>query len=140
MILLNINPIIPAHMVPVFMILMGIGMIAIWTIDISRGKFGNQGGFFRWTEGENRLWPHILAEYSTGILLIIAAVFLLNENLKGFPLAFISLGAMIYSSINSTGWVILKKERLVYGIPMWTGLACGAVALVCLFAGWFSYF
>jgi hypothetical protein len=51
--------------VPVFMMLAGTGIIVIWAADIFSGKFSEQGNFFRWEEGENLMWPHILAEYLT---------------------------------------------------------------------------
>jgi hypothetical protein len=56
--------------VPLFMVITGIGIAGIWLADILKGKFSSQGSFFSWREGENKLWPHILAEFLTAAALI----------------------------------------------------------------------
>lgn len=60
--------------IPLVMIIIGLGMASIWLIDILSGKFSGQGSFLRWREGENLLWPHILAEYIVAVGLIAAGL------------------------------------------------------------------
>jgi hypothetical protein len=112
---------------PVFMILAGLGIAGIWTVDIISGKFSDRGNFFRWREGENLMWPHIVAEYLTAAGLFAGAIGLLRFWENALPVSFISLGAVLYSAINSSGWVLASKNRIMYGIPIWITLA-GAIA------------
>jgi hypothetical protein len=118
--------------IPVFMILAGAGIIFIWSADIISGKFSSQGIFFRWREGENLLWPHIIAEFLTGSGLIAGGIGLLVQWKYAVPVSLVSLGAVIYSAINSSGWVLAVKSRTRYGIPMWITLAGAIVSLLFL--------
>lgn len=118
--------------IPGFMLLLGLGMIFIWVADIVKGKFSGQGNFFKWREGENMLWPHIFAEFLTAALLMIAAVGLVFTFNWGLNLSFLSLGAVIYSSINSSGWVLAEKKRIHYGIPMWIALTGSIISFLLL--------
>jgi hypothetical protein len=118
--------------IPLVMIIIGLGMAGIWAVDIASGKFSGQGHFFRWREGENLLWPHILAEYLVAVGLISGGFGLILLKQWALPLSFISLGGLIYSAINSSGWVLAKKERLLYGIPIWISLAFGIIAMLLL--------
>lgn len=120
------------RIVPIFMIAMGIGMTGIWTADIVSGKFSDRGNFFQWREGENILWPHIAAEYLTSFGLIVGGMGLYNGKEWSVSLSLVSLGAVAYSAINSSGWVIAEKERLPYGIPMWISLTGAAVSFTIL--------
>ena len=120
------------RIVPIFMIAMGIGMTGIWTADIVSGKFADQGNFFQWREGENMLWPHIAAEYLTSFGLIVGGMGLYNGKEWSVSLSLVSLGAVTYSAINSSGWVIAEKERLPYGIPMWVSLTGAAISFTIL--------
>jgi hypothetical protein len=113
--------------VPVFMMLAGTGIIFIWAADILSGKFSDQGNILRWREGENLMWPHILAEYLTAAGLISGGTGLLIDWKYALPVSLVSLGAVIYSAINSSGWVLAVKSRIGYGIPIWITLA-GAIA------------
>jgi hypothetical protein len=113
--------------IPFFMMLAGAGIIFIWAADIFSGKFSGQGSFFRWREGENLMWPHIVAEYLTAVGLFAGAIGLLAYWEYALPVSFVSLGAVTYSAINSSGWVLAEKSRTRYGIPIWITLA-GAVA------------
>lgn len=120
------------RVVPVFMGLVGLGIAGIWTADIAAGRFSDQGNFFSWREGENLLWPHLLAEYLTAAGLLTGAAGLYLETDWSRPVAFLSLGALTYTAINSSGWVLAEGERLGYGIPMWIGLTGGIVSIVIL--------
>lgn len=118
--------------IPLLMMMIGLGMAGIWLVDIASGKFSGQGNFFRWREGENLLWPHILAEYLVAAGLVAGGLGLMLLKQWAMPLSLISLGGLIYSAINSSGWVLAKKERLSYGIPIWISLFFGIVSVILL--------
>jgi hypothetical protein len=120
------------RVIPVFMVIVSIGMAAIWTADIASGKFSGKGNFLRWREGENLMWPHIFAEYLIAAGMITGGLGLYFCKSWAFGISLLSLGALIYSAINSSGWVLAEKNRLAYGIPMWISLAGSAVAAVIL--------
>lgn len=118
--------------IPLVMIIIGLGIASIWALDIASGKFSGQGHFLRWREGENLLWPHILAEYLVAVGLLAGGLGLILLKQWALPISFISLGGLIYSAINSSGWVLAKKERLPYGIPIWISLVFGIIAMLLL--------
>jgi hypothetical protein len=120
------------RVIPIFMITIGLGMAGIWTADIASGKFSEQGNFFSWREGANMLWPHIMAEYLTAAGLITGGLGLYQGKGWAVGVSLFSLGAVTYSAINSSGWVLAEKDRIGYGIPMWVSLAGSAVSLVIL--------
>lgn len=109
-------------LIAVPLIIIGTGMIAIWLMDILSGKFKSQGNFFQWTEGEDRLWLHIMAEMLTGLILLGSGIAWLTGSPQAENLSLLGLGAVIYSCINSSGWVVHKRSRLKYGIPIWISL------------------
>jgi len=117
--------------ISILIMIPGLGMAGIWTRDILTGKFSGRGSFFQWREGENMLWPHIFAEYVTSFGLIAGGIGLWMDRPWSVPVSLISLGALIYSAINSSGWVFASKGRLPYGIPMWASLIL-AIALIFL--------
>jgi len=120
------------RVIPVIMWITALGLVGIWTRDIIAGKFSGQGSFFKWREGENMLWPHISAEYLTSLGLIAGGTGLWLGESWGLPVSLLSLGALVYSAINSSGWVFAEKERLPYGIPMWISLAGAIFSLIML--------
>ncbi len=120
------------RVVPIFMIISGIAMAGIWTADIISGKFSDQGNFFKWKEGENLMWTHILAEYLTSAALITGGIGLYNSNEWAVNVSFVALGSLAYAAINSSGWVLAVKERIAYGIPMWVCLTGSIVSFVIL--------
>ena len=120
-------------LVAAFMILMGIGIAAIWTIDIIKGTFRDQGNFFNWkNEGGDLMWPHIFAEYSTGILLLIAGIAILTEMSWADKFAYFPLGALAYTSLNSLGWTFVMRERYGYAVPMVIGFVGSIVCVLIL--------
>jgi len=122
------------RVIPVIMWITGLGLAGIWTRDIIAGKFSGQGPFFKWREGENMLWPHISAEYLTASGLIAGGTGLWVGEPWGLAVSLVSLGALVYSAINSSGWVFAEKGRLPYGIPMWISLAGAIFSLIMLIA------
>ncbi len=115
---------------PFLLLVLGLAIVGIWTADLLGGKFAGKGTFFQWQEGENLLWPHILAEYLCAIGLVLSAIGLFFLYSWARPLAFLSLGALIYSAVNSTGWVLARKSRIWYGIPIWISMIFAVVAAV----------
>lgn len=124
---------IPTVLTAALLILIGSGMIIIWLMDILSGKFRSRGNFFQWTEGEDRLWLHIFAEILTGTVLILSGIGWLLEWNNVQSLSLLGLGALIYSCINSSGWVVNKRSRLKYGIPIWISLAISLFLLINIF-------
>ena len=115
--------------------LSGIGILAVWSRDILKGdKIDFSHGFFKSKDKENGLlfWPHWVAEYLTGILLLIGVFGFFFRASWGRDIAFLSLGALIYTSINSQSWALAKKERKVYAIPMGISLAGALIVLIML--------
>lgn len=128
----NNSDIFKNWLVPIFMLSIGFGIGWIWAVDITSGKFKGQGNFFNWKEGESLLWPHILAEYLTSIGLISGAIGIIYKTTWALTLSLLSLGAVIYSCINSTGWVLAKKERISYGIPIWLSFIGAVISIFIL--------
>ena len=113
--------------IPGFLIFAGLGVVGIWTKDILSGKFSGQGNVFKWKEGEMMLWPHLLAEYLMAIALILGGIGMYYKTGWSGQISFVALGAIIYSAINSSGWVFAERNRISYGIPIWICLV-GAIA------------
>lgn len=121
--------------IPIFMILTGIGMMTIWALDIAGGKFKEQGHFFHWrNEGGDRLWLHIVAEYLTAAALIAGGIGLTGGWPWGLNVSLVALGALAYTSINSLSWVFAQKGRLSYGMPIMVSLAGSIISLFVIFS------
>jgi hypothetical protein len=118
--------------IAIFMVVTGLGISGIWTADIVGGKFSDRGSFFEWREGENMLWPHICAEYLTSAALITGGIGLFAAKEWALNVSFAALGALPYTAINSSGWVLAKKERIGYGVPMWISLTGAIVSFAVL--------
>ncbi|MFW2340846.1 MAG: hypothetical protein ACN4GK_12410 [Acidimicrobiia bacterium] len=118
--------------VGIFMIVMATGIVAIWTrdivtaasLDISRGRWKARD-----PRSQSLLLPHWVAEYGTALALLIGGVGLVLDWRSGRSISFAALGALLYTSTNSLGWVLADRSRIVYGVPMVIG-ACGA--LICI--------
>lgn len=120
------------RIVPIFMMVAGIGIAGIWSADIINGKFSAQGNFFKWKEGENMLWPHIFAEYLTSVALISGGLGLYNSKDWAINISFAALGALTYTAINSSAWVLAEKDRIGYGVPMWISLTGAVISFAIL--------
>ena len=112
------------------MMLMGIGILVVWTGDIVRGdKVDRSRGLFRARENDDGslLWPHWVAEYTTALLLIAAGVGLLADTGWAATVSALALGALFYTSVNSLGWALATRERHAYAVPMIIGLVVSVV-------------
>ena len=125
-------------MVPiaVFMLLMGLAIAGIWTRDIvSAEQLDTSAGRWRARDPQagTLMLPHWIAEYGTSAALVVGAIGLLIDAGWGRWLAFVALGALIYTSINSLGWALAEPARRSYAIPMAIGAIGGMAATVALF-------
>ena len=126
--------------VGLFMVVMGVGIAGIWTVDIARSpEVDRTSGLLRARERSNGslLAPHWIAEYATAMLLVIGGLGLLLANGSGpWTLAVpVSLGALGYTSCNSLGWVLADRSRTGYAIPMAVGLVGAIAGLALILAG-----
>jgi hypothetical protein len=115
--------------------LSGIGILVVWTRDILKGnKVDLSHGFFKAKDKESGslFWPHWVAEYFTGIILLVGVFGQYFRASWGRDIAFLSLGALIYTSINSQSWALAKSERKAYAIPMGISLAGALIVLFVL--------
>lgn len=125
------------HVVAIGMIVMGIGIAAIWTRDLIAGdKVDLSPGFLKAQDSASGslLWPHWLAEYGTAVLLILGGAGLAAETDWSSAVAAGGLGALLYTSVNSLGWALARPERKMYAVPMTAGVIIGIVGLAWLIA------
>ena len=124
--------------IAIFAALMGLGLVGIWTMDIARNPdIDLSKGFFRARDKDsgNVFWFHWLAEYGTGLCLLTGAAGLLLERAWASDVLLLGCGALIYTAINSLGWVVAKPGRLAYGVPMLLGAVGGLAAAWILLMG-----
>jgi hypothetical protein len=121
--------------VAVFVLVMGVAMAAIWTLDIRAGRgFEPSGRLIHAREvgTRSRLIWHWLAEYGTAATLIVAGLLLLMDAALALPVAFLGLGALAYSACNSLSWALARPERRPYAIPMVVGLIGALISVASL--------
>lgn len=53
---------------------------------------------------------------------------------KARPVAALGVGALLYTSIDSLGWVLAERDRYAYAAPMLVGLVGGLAVAVWLVA------
>ena len=126
-------------MVGIFLIVMGIGIAGIWTVDIVRNSdIDRSRGLLRARDGTGSVMvPHWIAEYATALLCLVGGLGLVlgwtsTEWSWVVPLA---LGALSYTSLNSLGWVLADRTRASYGVPMAIGLAGALISILLLLSG-----
>ena len=108
-------------MVGIFLIVMGIGIAGIWTVDIVRNAdIDRSRGLLRARDGTGSVMvPHWIAEYATALLCLVGGLGLVlgwtsTEWSWVVPLA---LGALSYTSLNSLGWVLRRSYPSVLRRP-----------------------
>jgi hypothetical protein len=117
-------------------IVMGLGIAGIWSKDLLAGKVDLSSGVWRSRDPDDGtlFWPHWLAEYGTAGLLVVGGIGIAAATEWSVPVAAGSLGALLYTSINSLGWAFARPERRVYAAPMMAGVVVGLVGLGWLIA------
>jgi len=121
---------------PTSLMITGIGIGTVWTLDLVSQKNINMNGnvFKARDKGTNQiLWPHLLVEYGTAASAIISAVGLYRNAPWAESMTLITSGLISYTSINSMSWVISEKGRIAYAIPMMIGLASAGISIVATF-------
>jgi hypothetical protein len=125
--------------VGVFMVVMGIGIAGIWTVDIVRNPSieRSRGLLHARDSAGSVMVPHWIAEYATALLCLVGGLGLVLgwTSTPWSWLVPIALGALSYTSLNSLSWVLADRSRLAYGVPMAIGLIGALVAILLLLAG-----
>lgn len=122
-----------------FLIVMGLGIAGIWTMDIARNPaIDRSHGLLRARDSSGSvLVPHWIAEYATAMLCLLGGLALVFEWASA-PWSWVvalALGALGYTSLNSLSWVLADRARLAYGIPMVIGLVGALIAIALLLSG-----
>jgi hypothetical protein len=122
--------------VPWFMMIMGLAIAGIWTLDIiAKKEIDTSEGPLRARDKRSRalMLPHWIAEYLTALLLFLGGLGLLYGKHWGFVIAAIALGMLLYTSLNSLAWALADKERYAYAGPMLLGLIGSLASAVAIF-------
>lgn len=115
-----------------FMAVTGLGMSTIWTMDmIKADKIDVSKGYLFAKElgSDSYLLPHWIAEYSTAGLLIAGGYGLYKDEPWARDVSLLALGALNYTAMNSLGWSLGKRDRLVYAIPMILSLTGSTISI-----------
>ncbi len=83
-----------------YSIFMGFSIILIWAYFISSGDYSNYLGV------DLEFISHLIAEFSTAILLIISGILLIKNRNRAIYLLFLSIGMLIYTLILGLGYFI----------------------------------
>jgi hypothetical protein len=122
-----------------FLIVMGIGIVGIWTLDIVRNPAidRSRGLLHARDAAGSVMLPHWIAEYATAVLCLLAGVGLVLDwaSATWSWVVAIALGALSYTSLNSLSWVLADRARLPYGVPMAIGLVGALIAIGLLLSG-----
>ena len=125
--------------VGVFMVVMGIGIAGIWTMDIiGNPEIDRSRGLLQARDRSGSVMvPHWIAEYATAVLCLVGGLGLVLgwTSAAWSWIVAIALGALGYTSLNSLAWVLADRSRLAYGIPMVIGLVGALVAIALLLSG-----
>jgi hypothetical protein len=123
--------------IPIMMIVMGVAIAGVWTRDIaSSDDVDRSKGLVHARDSGDRslLVPHWLAEYGTAGALVLGASGLMGDAGWGPSVAAIGTGALLYTSTNSLGWALAKRERFTYAVPMAAGIVVGLASTAYLVA------
>lgn len=125
--------------VGLFMVVMGIGIAGIWTIDIMRNpEIDRSRGLVRARDRAGSVMlPHWIAEYATAALCLVGGIALVLGWTSGPApsLVPVALGALGYTSLNSLSWVLADRSRWSYMIPMAIGLVGALIGILSLLTG-----
>ncbi|MBN2075740.1 MAG: hypothetical protein JW762_09335 [Dehalococcoidales bacterium] len=85
-------------------------MIGFWTIHAVRGGLP-QG--IKTLESDGYIAFHITAELLTGMLCLVSGIALNLDILWSMPVALLSSGMLLYTSINSLAWREVKNKPVI---------------------------
>ena len=117
------------------MIVMGAAIAVVWTKDILfNADIDLSNGFFRARDKDagTLFWPHWLAEYGTAFMLLAGGIGIFFDVGFARVLAPFALGALFYTSLNSLGWALARKDRFSYAVPMMVGVVVALVSFIAM--------
>jgi hypothetical protein len=113
-----------------FLLVVGVGIAGLWIVLLAAGQVPEVA------EGRVDIWFHIAAELLTAGLLVAAGVALLRRSARARLLAAVSLGALVYTAINSPGYYAQSGDVAMVGMfALVLLLAAGAALSVLWRAG-----
>lgn len=104
-----------------YSIFMGFSIIIIWIYFISSGDYTNYLGV------NLEFISHLIAEFTTAILLIISGILLIKNRSRAIYLLFLSIGMLIYTLILALGYFI---EIQIYSFAIMFGTFALLSALI----------
>lgn len=110
---------------------MGLAIAGIWTRDIAvRDDIDLGRGILAARDADDGtlFWPHWVAEYGTAVVLVVSGIGVVADASWAPVLGGVASGALLYTSINSLGWALARRERYPYAVPMLVGAAIGLVS------------
>ncbi len=112
--------------VSVYSLVVGIGMLCMWLFFIAADSVGE----FETKPAE--ITFHLIAEFGTALLLIIAAVLSLLRKPAGKPLLLAALGMLLYTVIVSPGYYVQRGVMpfavMFFVLAILTAAAIGFIA------------
>jgi hypothetical protein len=106
--------------IAIFSIVMAGGMTLIWIKELMSPHL--KQNLLQRREGDHLVWPHIVVEAGTAILLLLSGIGSLMH-IGWAPLVnFFSLGAISYACFNSLSWTLADRSRWIYTIYMLIGV------------------
>ena len=113
--------------IPIFSIIMAAGTTIIWIKELISPHL--KQNLLTRREGDHLVWPHIVIEAITAILLFAGGIgSLLHIGWAPF-INFFSLGAITYACFNSLSWTLAAKSRWPYTLYMLFGVV-GSLTLI----------
>ena len=98
------------NIVATYSLIIGILMAGMWTVFIITGQVPEIA------TQTAAITLHLIAEFATSILLIIAGISLIKRKRMGYNLNLIGLGMLFYTLIVSPGYYIQNQEPLFVGM------------------------
>ncbi|MHA2005685.1 MAG: hypothetical protein ACXABO_02495 [Promethearchaeota archaeon] len=88
----------------IYTIIIGIAMLCMWTLLLSKREVPELN------TKPTQITFHLIAEFITSIILIIGGIGLILNQSWGVSIFFISIGMVIYSTINAAGFYGQLKD------------------------------
>jgi len=98
------------NIIAIYSIFIGVLMAGMWGVFIIMGQVPE----FAIKPAEITL--HLIAEFLTAILLIVAGTGILKKQRKAYNLNLVALGMLLYTLIVSSGYYLQKGEPLFVGM------------------------